>query len=137
MNRPLCSLFLKFGAVGSLGFVVDAAFLYLGIYVFSLSPVHAALFSYPFAVTFSWAGNRYFTFKETPRQPMMRQWAVFAATCTLGLIFNRGTYTLLVSTVPLVYNHPGIGLVAGTAAGMLVNFFLARNLVFIRATPHN
>ena len=77
-------------------------------------------------MTFTWVGNRLFTFRDAPKTPLARQWARFAAVCAIGLIFNRGTYSLLVETVPLVYTYPVLGLLAGTAAGMFFNFFAAR-----------
>jgi putative flippase GtrA len=121
--------FLKFGLIGGLGFVVDSAFLYLGIHL-GLSRVAAGLFSFPFAVTVTWIGNRLFTFRNAPPMPAAKQLAKFTLICAVGLIFNRGTYTLLVTTVPLVYTYPILGLLAGTAAGMFFNFFAARRHVF-------
>ncbi|MDE1900102.1 MAG: GtrA family protein [Alphaproteobacteria bacterium] len=122
--------FAKFGAVGALGFVVDSAFLYFGIYVLGLGRVAAGFFSFPFAVTFTWFGNRVFTFRDAAPMPVARQLSKFAAICAVGLVFNRGTYSLLVHNVPLVYHYPVLGLLAGTAAGMFFNFFAARRHVF-------
>jgi putative flippase GtrA len=122
--------FGKFGTVGAAGFVIDSALLYVGIYALGLGRVAAGLFSFPFAVTFTWIGNRHFTFREAKRVPLAKQWAKFAGVCAIGLIFNRGTYSLLVSTLPFVYAHPVVGLLAGTAAGMFFNFFAARRHVF-------
>jgi putative flippase GtrA len=122
--------FFKFGVIGVLGFGVDSAFLYLGIYAFGLSRIAAGLFSFPFAVFSTWFGNRIFTFRNAPQMPAAQQLAKFAAVCAVGLVFNRGTYTLLVTYVPLVYAHPVLGLLAGTCTGMFFNFFVARRHVF-------
>jgi putative flippase GtrA len=122
--------FFKFGIVGFVGFVVDWAMLHVGISALGLGRVAAGLFSFPFAVTATWIGNRRFTFREAAPMPAMKQLAKFAFVCAIGLVFNRGTYSLLVSTIPLVYDYPVIGLLAGTAAGMFFNFFAARKHVF-------
>jgi putative flippase GtrA len=122
--------FLKFGTVGALGFVIDTAFVYFGIYALGLSRILAGLFSFPFAVTFTWFGNRIFTFAHAPKERALSQWARFSVVCAIGIVFNRGTYSLLVSTVPLAYQYPVIGLIAGTAAGMFFNFYAARRLAF-------
>lgn len=122
--------FLKFGIVGVGGFVVDTAFLYLGIGALGLGRVAAGFFAFPFAVTFTWIGNRFFTFREIDHEPMAKQWAKFFTVCAVGIVFNRGTYTLMVSTLPVVYDYPVIGLVGGTAAGMFFNFFASKKLVF-------
>jgi putative flippase GtrA len=60
----------------------------------------------------------------------VKQLTKFAIVCAIGLVFNRGTYSLLVSTIPVVYEYPVIGLLGGTAAGMFFNFFAARKHVF-------
>ncbi len=122
--------FLKFGIVGVIGFVVDTAFLYLGISALGLSRIAAGFFAFPFAVTTTWIGNRLYTFKDAPREPPAKQWAKFAAVCAVGIVFNRGTYSLMVSLIPFVYDYPVFGLLGGTAAGMFFNFFASKKLVF-------
>jgi len=129
-NKTTILQFLKFGIVGVIGFIVDWIFLHVGIDALGLSRVAAGLFSFPFAVTVTWIGNRLFTFRHAKREPMARQWAKFATVCAVGIVFNRGTYSLLVSTIPLVYTYPVLGLLAGTAAGMFFNFFASRRVVF-------
>lgn len=130
INRATIIEFLKFGVVGVVGFIVDTIFLYLGIYSLGLSRVAAGFFSFPFAVTSTWIGNRLFTFRHVNHEPMAKQWAKFAVVCAIGIVFNRGTYTLLVSTIPLVYDYPVLGLVAGTGVAMFFNFFASKRLVF-------
>ena len=122
--------FFKFGIVGVVGFAVDWVMLYFGINAFGLGRVAAGLFSFPFAVTATWIGNRLFTFRDAAPMSAAKQLAKFAIVCAIGLVFNRGTYSLLVSTIPFVYDYPVVGLLAGTAAGMFFNFFAARRHVF-------
>ncbi len=55
---------------------------------------------------------------------------MFMLTNLGGFVLNRGTYALLVTYVPLAAEQPVIAILAGTAAGMFVNFFLSRKLVF-------
>lgn len=129
-HRETALQFFKFGIVGILGFAVDSAMLYFGIDILGLGRVAAGFFSFPFAVTATWIGNRSFTFRHAPPMPAAKQFAKFAAVCAVGIVFNRGTYSLLVSTIPFVYAHPVIGLLAGTGAGMFFNFFAARRHVF-------
>jgi putative flippase GtrA len=129
-GRDIARQFFKFGIIGVLGFGVDSAMLYLGIYVLGLERVTAGFFSFPFAVLATWTGNRFFTFRDVPPMPAAKQLAKFAAVCAVGLVFNRGTYSLLVLYVPFVYAHPVIGLLAGTCTGMFFNFFTARRHVF-------
>lgn len=122
--------FFKFGIVGVVGFIVDTVMLYAGIHALGLSRVAAGLFSFPFAVTATWIGNRVYTFRDAVHLPPMQQLAKFAVICAVGLVFNRGTYSLMVSTIPFVYDYPVLGLLGGTAAGMFFNFFASRRHVF-------
>jgi len=128
-NRTLVQFF-KFGLIGVVGFGVDTAFLYLGIGALGLSRIAAGFFAFPFAVTVTWIGNRLFTFRDHEHEPLAKQWAKFAAVCLVGIVFNRGTYSLMVSTLPFVYATPVLGLLGGTAAGMFFNFFASKKLVF-------
>jgi|GEM_PF-522221 len=132
-NQTLVQFF-KFGLIGALGFVVDTTFLYVGLDAFGFSRIAAGFFAFPFAVTFTWIGNRLYTFADQPHEPMAKQWAKFAAVCTVGIVFNRGTYSLMVSLIPFVYAYPVFGLLGGTATGMLFNFFASKKLVF-KAQP--
>lgn len=127
---PVFVQFFKFGLVGLVGFIVDTAFTYGGIYILGLSRIAAGFFAFPFAVTVTWIGNRLFTFREVDHEPMAKQWAKFASVCAVGIVFNRGTYSLMVSTIPFVYDYPVLGLLGGTAAGMFFNFFASKRLVF-------
>jgi len=129
-HRAVIVDFLKFGVVGGVGFVVDAAFVYGAIYGFGWGRVAAGFFAYPFAVTVTWIGNRLFTYGHLEHEPMAKQWVKFAAVCAVGIVFNRGTYALCVSFVPFLYAYPVLALVVGTGVGMFFNFFASKKLVF-------
>jgi len=130
LNNRTFIQFLKFGIVGGFGFLVDTAFVYGAIYLLGMERVAAGFFAFPFAVTFTWIGNRLFTFNDIEHEPLAKQWSKFALVCAVGIVFNRGTYSLLVSTIPLVYDNPVLGLLAGTGVAMFFNFFASRKLVF-------
>jgi putative flippase GtrA len=132
---PLAREFAKFGIVGFIGFLVDALFLQVGLHVVHLGKVAAGYFSFPFAVTVTWLGNRLFTFRHVEHEPMAKQLGKFVVVCSVGLIFNRGTYSLCVLFVPLINAYPVLGLVAGTAAGMFFNFFASKKVVFVVKEP--
>lgn len=122
--------FLKFGTIGIVGFLVDFTFFHIGFDLLGLGHYISALFSFPFAVTATWIGNRLFTFRGQSTGKAHHEWARFAMVCFVGLVINRGTFTLLTATVPLVYAYPILGLMGGTATAMFFNFFAARRVVF-------
>ena len=129
-HRAILLQFLKFGTVGFAGFFVDLGFFHLGLDVLGLNHYASALFSFPFAATFTWAGNRFFTFRGKNEGSAHAQWMRFLTVSACGLVLNRGTFSLCTAVMPLVYEHPVLGLLAGTGAGMFFNFFFARKLVF-------
>jgi putative flippase GtrA len=120
--------FLKFGVVGTLGFVVDASTVYslrssLGLY-------GAGLAAYVTAVTSNWILNRLWTFRGRGGQPAHRQWALFMVANLVGFTLNRGTYAILVTFVEFCAAQPVWAVAAGSIAGLWTNFFLSRKLVF-------
>lgn len=128
MDPATVAQFLKFGTVGTLGFVADTAVVYalrgmLGLYA-------AGMVSYLLVATLNWALNRVWTFRGQGSGPAHRQWARFLAANLLGLVLNRGTYAALVTIVPLCARQPVFAVAAGSLAGMLVNFTLSRRMVF-------
>jgi putative flippase GtrA len=125
--------FLRFGVVGTVGFVVDTAVLYAGL-ALGLGLYGGRAVSYLAAATTTWALNRAWTFRGQGqgqgRAPAMRQWALFVAINLVGFAFNYGTYAALVAGVAFVAQYPVIGVAAGSLAGMLGNFLLSRRFVF-------
>ena len=130
-HRATAQEFLRFGVIGLLGFFVDLGAFHLGLDVCGFGHYGSAFFAFPFAASFTWIGNRLFTFREGGRHlSVAAQWARFMSICTVGIVINRGTFSLLTATLPLVYAHPALGLIAGSVAGMFFNFALARRWVF-------
>ena len=138
MPRPFpaapTAQFLRFGVVGTIGFVVDAATLTLML-ALGLGPYAGRVPAYLAAATTTWALNRRWTFRATG-DATARQWATFVVLNLGGFVLNYGTYVLLVRFVPVVAAHPVLGVAAGALAGMTGNFVLSRRYVFrAAATP--
>ncbi len=120
--------FLKFGVVGTFGFVVDTSTVYalrgsLGLY-------GAGAAAYLTAASGNWVLNRIWTFRGKGGQPAHRQWALFLMANLVGFMLNRGTYAILVTFVPRCAAEPVWAVAAGSIAGLWTNFFLSRKLVF-------
>ena len=129
-HRATIIQFGKFGVIGFLGFFVDYGLFHFARDIFDLNRYVSSLFSFPFAVTFTWFGNRIFTFRGKNEGSIHAQLMRFVSVCAIGLVLNRGTFMLLTATVPIVYKYSIIGLLAGTGAGMFFNFFFSKKLVF-------
>ncbi|WP_137124330.1 GtrA family protein [Roseomonas sp. HF4] len=124
--------FLRFGVVGTVGFVTDTAVLY-GALALGAGLYLGRAISYVSAATVTWALNRAWTFRGRGAGPVHRQWALFVVVNLVGFALNYGTYALLVTFVPLVAAHPVLGVAAGSVTGMFTNFALSRRLVFRKA----
>lgn len=129
--RETAAQFFQFGIVGVFGFVVDVGFFHIALDLMGLGPYASAVFSFPFAATFTWLGNRVLTFRGRNVGRAGTQWMRFLAVCAGGFALNRGTFSLLVMGLPLVYRYPVLGLLGGTLAGTVFNFFFVKKFVFL------
>ena len=125
---PMLLQFLRFGIVGTCGFIVDTAVVYaargmLGLYV-------AGLLSFLVAATTTWALNRAWTFRGLSTGALHRQWMRFLAANSLGFVLNRGAYFTLVTVSILCAANPVLATAAGSLTGMLANFTMSRRIVF-------
>lgn len=121
---------LRFGVVGTVGFVVDATVLTAAI-ALGLGPWFGRVLSYLIGATTTFTLNRLWTFRDVPRaRSVGRQWALFLLVNLVGFACNYGTYALLITLVPVVAAHPVLGVAAGSIAGLAGNFVLSRRFVF-------
>lgn len=120
--------FVSFATIGAVAFFIDAAVLYaaraLGIGLYS-----GRVVSFLAAATFTWAFNRRYTFPATGAAPIA-QWSRFLTANALGGFVNYGVYAALVAFVPLVHEHPVLGVAAGSLSGLVLNFIVSRQWVF-------
>ena len=128
-SRALVAEFLRFGIVGTAGFVVDTAVLYGSLWA-GAGLYGGRVVSYVAAATATWALNRAWTFRTAGRAAAGRQWALFLLVNLAGFAVNYTTYALLVAHVAPVAAHPVLGVAAGSLAGMAGNFVLSRRFVF-------
>ncbi len=120
---------LRFGVVGTLGFVVDAGVLTAAL-ALGLGPWFGRLLSFLVAASTTYALNRAWTFRHRAGAPGAAQWARFVAVNLAGFTANFGTYALLIALSDTVAAEPVLGVAAGALAGLVLNFGLSRRLVF-------
>lgn len=135
-RAELLRQFFIFGLIGTAGFVVDSSTLYLAMGLLGLDHYSGRVVSWFVAATFTWAMNRRFTFSDS--RPPFRQWLAFLASQAVGGLVNFGIYAAMVTFIPLVAEHPVLGVAAGAIAGLFFNFSASKYVVFRRhhrATP--
>lgn len=133
LDKISASKFVRFGAVGGAGFFVNEAALVIAKMLLHLGDHFAWLFGFAVAVTFTWWGNRTFTFhehKSVGQSGMLAEWARFVATNSLGAIANYAVYATLVEFAPWPFKVPYLALFFGMLLGMVFNFTLSKKLVF-------
>jgi putative flippase GtrA len=124
---------IRFGAVGTVGFLVDAGVLWLAMRLLDADPYSGRALSFFVAVSTTFALNRSFTFRDRRRDRLSRRWAGFVAVNGVGGVINYTTYALLIATVGAVAAYPVLGVAAGSLAGFAFNFTLSRRFVFVGA----
>jgi len=126
--------FIRFGLVGGAGFVVDEAILTFGHYGLGLDPLIARAISIFCAMTFTWWGNRTFTFAAHAANEswaaIAREWFRFVLANALGAAVNYATFTLLVRLAPLPFSNPLLATAIGVGVGLVFNFTLSQRFVF-------
>ncbi|HTI01620.1 MAG TPA: GtrA family protein [Acidisoma sp.] len=129
-HGPLCRQFLQFGVVGTVGFLVDNAFVYTAHFVFGLGLILAGLLSFFVAATGNWFLNRIWTFRGASTGRLHHEWLRYLGTNAIGFVLNRGVYIALIATTAICVVHPVLALAAGSVAGLGVNFVMSRRVVF-------
>ena len=123
--------FLKFSFVGGVGFVVDAGTFsvltkYLGFDLVTGRVVSSLIFG----MTATWLLNRYLTFRNQRGGSIGGQYLRFAMANIIGNVLNIGTHSVLVETIGFFHRTPLLGIVAGTAVGLVFNFTGSKYFVF-------
>ena len=123
---------LRFAAIGALGVPVDWAALQLMVH-WGSGPYWGRVVSWFCAASFTWVGNRYFTFAASRARDLLgtgKEWLRFLAANAVGGLVNVGLYSVLVRFAPPPFNNLTIALVCGVLLGLVFNFTLSKKVVF-------
>jgi len=122
--------FLRFALIGGAGFCVDTGVLYL-LHEAGLSLYIARLFSFMAAASFTWLGNRHYTFNSgrEGRRSISAEWLHYVLAMGAGGLCNYAVFATLIALYSGFRQHPWMAVAAGTAVGMSLNFVLARRVL--------
>ena len=130
-ERLYGSRFLRFATVGSAGFVVNWLALAAALRFAHLDKYSGWFAAFLVAVTFTWWGNRTFTFRDSAaRQGLVGEWATFLVANSLGAMANFAVYSGLVTFVAPPLGYPLVAVAVGTLVGLVFNFVASRRFVF-------
>lgn len=129
--HPLVRQVILFGVVGVVGFAVDAGVLTLLLQLTRVGFYLGRIVSFLSAASVTWILNKHITFRGSEaRHNLISQWGRFLGTQTVGGTVNFAVYSLLLWRFPVARAFPIIAVGAGSLSGLLVNFVLARALIF-------
>lgn len=141
LGRIIPTRFALFGTVGAMGVLVQLGALWVMLHVvfgerfvygnwsesttFNIANTLAAVV----AMTFNFVLNNELTYSDKRLRgfgPVMRGWAQFAVTCSLGLLTNIGSAAVL-KTIGV---HAVLAVIAGIVLGSVWNFALSSKFVW-------
>lgn len=125
--RTLRGQILRFGAVGVVGFVVNAGM--VEWLAHSIGPVWAQVLAFPVAASVTWWLNRRYTFGASSLA-WRREWVCYVVANALGWSANNGVYFFLIAQSYIFYRHPALAVAVGSLAGMIFNFTISKLMVF-------
>jgi len=121
--------FSRFLVVGTLGFLIEAAILFLFNGILGLGPLLARIPSFSVAVLATWWMNRRYTFAAKDMSAKQTLPAYISSNM-VGLGFNLSVYSVAVLQIPLLHAYPILALAAGSVAGLFFNFTASKFFVF-------
>ncbi len=135
--QGLIAQFLRFGVVGTIGFLIDYATLMAAV-ALGAGPYGGRVLSYIVAASAVFALNRAWTFRDRRGGAALRtQWGLYLLLNLVGFAANYGTYAAITAWTELGARHLVLGVAAGSLAGMFINFTLSRQLVFRAAASRS
>ena len=121
--------FLRFCAVGAVGFVIDAGILQLLVWGIGANPYVTRIISFLAAASATWWMNRHYTF-QVEHRATHAEWARYVMFMVLGALLNYGAFAISITAWDLARAQPWLGVAVGSIAGLGVNFLTSRLLVF-------
>ena len=122
--------FLRFCAVGGVGFMVDAAVLLLLIRMTRLDPLAGRLVSFSAAVFVTFELNRHWTFESSAGRPYGVQLARYLGVQSIGFACNLVVYAATYVLLRPWAAAPLVALGGASAAARMVNYLGTRAGVF-------
>jgi putative flippase GtrA len=130
VERRLDPSFLRFGMVGTAGFLVHASVLHLMADWVGLNVYLSWLCGFAVAVTTTLALNRAFTFRSPSHHPPARQAAIYIGVQSAGAAANFATYAVALALLPVLRHALFVPLAMGSVAGLCLTFLGSKHIAF-------
>ena len=123
---------IRFGLVGTLGFMTDASVLTLLVRVAGWGPYESRPTSFLAAITLTWSLNRVFTFYQRAGTNRRREYGRYLLVQLVGALINFAVYVVVLQSYPALERYPVLPLAAGAIVAMSFNFVGVRWFAFDR-----
>jgi len=130
--------FLKFGITGGLGTITNLVIFYFLVDINNLPEIPISILCFIIAGTQNYLLNHLWTFRKyTDKTPIsFARWFGFLFGSLFGLTVNILVMKLIINNFVLQYKF--FAQACGIAAGMIVNFFMSKFVIFGRVSnDHN
>jgi putative flippase GtrA len=121
---------VKFGVVGTIGFLIDSLILSYLVSARAWDPLLARIVSMSVAVLGTWLLHRYWTFAKGSARAPLPQTFVYGVVQLIGLTINYLVFSALVLSGGVWRAYPVLPIAAGSLAAMTLTYVLARTVVF-------
>ena len=122
--------FLRYGAVGAIGFAVDAGTLQMLVFAAGIPPIPARLLSFSVAVLVTFALNHRWTFAGAGSDGTVAAFLAYLGVQGVAFAVNLGIYAGWILWVATPWNIPLLGLAVASVIGLVVNYAGSRFVVF-------
>lgn len=123
---------IRFGLVGTLGFMTDASVLTFLVRVVGWGPYESRPISFLAAISLTWTLNRIFTFYQRAGSNRRREYGRYLAVQLVGALVNFAVYAAVLLWYPALERYPALPLAAGSIVAMSFNFVGVRWFAFDR-----
>lgn len=122
--------FVRFGLVGTVGFLVDGGLLQALVGLAGWGVIHARILSFPVAVFATWLLNRNFTFDQSNDGAASHSFARYVAVSLGGASINFIIYTALVLSVASMAALPIMPLAIASIVALAFNYLGSKHFAF-------
>jgi putative flippase GtrA len=122
--------FIRFGLVGTAGFLVHATVLHAMVNLVGLNVYLGWLCGFAVAVTTTLSLNRAFTFRQPSHHGPWRQAAIYLMVQGAGAAANFGAYAATLALVPALRQALIVPLAVGSIAGLSLTFLGSKHIAF-------
>ena len=124
------SSFMRFGLVGTVGFLVDGGVLQALVTLAGWGPIEARAVSFPIAVCATWLLNRNITFRASRDRSVYRSLARYVGVSLAGASVNFIVYTSLVFASNAMAASPIMPLAIASIVALIFNYLGSKHFAF-------